>query len=119
MPVDDTGYFAADAAIAAHTLAIRFAIGVQRNAAVWRAAATIPDSEDTPVIGMADTEVALVPYAPKGWPPGVGCLARRTRIPLDQVSTDPRARKRRTIPKDQLALALGGTWTTSTGTASS
>jgi len=104
----DTGYFAADAAIAAHALAIRFAIGVKRNAAVWRAAATIPDSDYTPVIGMADTEVALVPYAPKGWPPGVGCLARRTRIPLDQVSTDPRARKRRTIPKDQLALALGG-----------
>ena len=68
----DTGYFAADAAIAAHALAIRFAIGVKRNAAVWRAAATIPDSDYTPVIGMEDTEVALVLYAPKGWPPGGG-----------------------------------------------
>jgi hypothetical protein len=38
----------------------------------------------------------------------VVCLARRTRIPAGQVSTDPRARKRRTIPADQLTLALDG-----------
>jgi hypothetical protein len=104
----DTGYFAADAAIAAQALQIRFAIGVKRNPAVWRATATVPDDAYVPVIGMDDTEVALVPYAPKGWPAGLSCLARRTRIRADQVSTDPRARKRRTIPKDQLALALDG-----------
>jgi len=104
----DTGYFAADAAIAAQELQIRFAIGVKRNPAVWRATATVPDDAYVPVIGMDDTEVALVPYAPKGWPAGLCCLARRTRIRADQVSTDPRARKRRTIPKDQLTLALDG-----------
>jgi hypothetical protein len=104
----DTGYFAADAAIAAAELGMIFAIGVKRNAAVWRAVATIADAEYTPVIGMENTEVALVPYAPRGWPTGLSCLARRTRIPADQVSADPRARKRRTIPKDQLTLALDG-----------
>ena len=104
----DAGYFAADAAIAADDLHMVFAIGVKRNAAVWRAAATVPDSAYVPVIGMEDTEVALVPYAPKGWPTGIGSLARRTRIAADQISADPRARKRRTIPKDQLALALDG-----------
>ncbi|HET9654992.1 MAG TPA: IS1380 family transposase [Kineosporiaceae bacterium] len=104
----DAGYFAADAAIAAHELDIEFAIGVKRNAAVWRAAATVPDDAYTPVIGMDDTEVAVIPYAPKGWPPDIVCLARRTRIAADQISTDPRARKRRTVPKDQLALALDG-----------
>ena len=104
----DTGYFAADAAIAADGLGIRFAIGVKRNPAVWRAALTVPDSAYVPVIGMEDTEVAVIPYAPKGWPTGLYCLARRTRIRADAVSTDPRARKRRTIPKDQLALALDG-----------
>ena len=104
----DAGYFAADAAIAADDLQMVFAIGVKRNAAVWRAAAAVPDSGYVPVIGMDDTEVAVIPYAPKGWPARIVCLARRTRIPADQVSTDPRARKRRTIPKDQLALALDG-----------
>ena len=104
----DTGYFAADAAIAAQELNMVFAIGVKRNASVWRATATVPDDAYVPVIGMDNTEVALVPYAPNGWPTGLSCLARRTRIRADQVSTDPRARKRRTIPKTQLALALDG-----------
>ena len=104
----DAGYFAADAAIAADDLEIGFAIGVKRNPAVWRAAAAVPDRAYVPVIGMDDTEVAVIPYAPKGWPEQIVCLARRTRVPADQVSTDPRARKRRTIPKDQLTLALDG-----------
>ncbi len=114
----DAGYFAADAAIAAHDLGIQFAIGVKRNAAVWRAATSVPDHAYVPVMGMDDTgqpahpdaqtEVAVIPYAPKGWPAGIACLARRTRIRADQISRDPRARKRRTIPKDQLALALDG-----------
>lgn len=104
----DAGYFAADAALAAHDLDVVFAIGVKRNAAVWRAAAAVPDSAYVPVIGMDDTEVAVIPYAPKGWPAQIVCLARRTRIRADAISADPRARKRRTIPKDQLALALDG-----------
>ena len=104
----DTGYFAADAAIAADELSMVFAIGVKRNAAVWRATTGVPDSAYVPVIGMDNTEVAVIPYAPKGWPAGIVCLARRTRIRADAVSADPRARKRRTIPKDQLTLALDG-----------
>jgi hypothetical protein len=104
----DTGYFAADAAIAAQELGMVFAIGVKRNAAVWRATAAVPDSAYVPVIGMENTEVAVIPYAPQGWPAGIVCLARRTRIHADAVSSDPRARKRRTIPKDQLALAFDG-----------
>jgi len=104
----DAGYFAADAAVAAQDLQIEFAIGVKRNAAVWRAAASVPDEAYVPVIGMDDTEVAVIPYAPKGWPRQIACLARRTRIRAEQVSRDPRARKRRTIPTDQLTLALDG-----------
>ena len=104
----DAGYFAADAAIAAHDLEIKFAIGVKRNTAVWRAATAVSDRAYVPVIGMDDTEVAVIPYAPQGWPPQIVCLARRTRIRADQISGDPRARRRRTVPKDQLTLALDG-----------
>ena len=35
-------------------------------------------------------------------------LIRRVRIDAADISTDPRARRRRTIPKDQLQLALDG-----------
>jgi Transposase DDE domain group 1 len=56
---------------------------------------------------MDDTELAIIDYLPGAWPPGVVCIARRTRIPVQKIPTE-RARKRRTIPKDQLALALEG-----------
>jgi hypothetical protein len=68
------GYFAVAAALAAQALGMVFAIGVMRNAAVWRAAAAVPDSAYVPVIGMDDTEVAVIPYAPPtGWPDGIVC----------------------------------------------
>jgi hypothetical protein len=38
----------------------------------------------------------------------VVCIARRTRIPVELMPTDPRARKLRTIDKAQQALALQG-----------
>ncbi len=39
---------------------------------------------------------------------GISCLVRRTRIPVDQIPKDKRARKPRTIDKAQLELALAG-----------
>lgn len=58
---------------------------------------------------MDDTEVAVIDYLPGPWPKdaNIVCIARRTRIPADRIPTG-RARKRRTIDKDQLALALEG-----------
>lgn len=63
----------------------------------------------TPAVGMDDTEVAVIDYLPGTWPKdaNIACIARRTRIPADRIPT-ARARKRRTIPKDQLTLALEG-----------
>lgn len=46
----DAGYFAADAALTAARLGMVFAIGIKRNTAVWRAAATVPAGAWVPVI---------------------------------------------------------------------
>src|SRR6266487_348268 len=104
----DVGYFAADIAWAAVTNGCGFSLGVTRNKAAWRAAAAIPSDEWTPAIGMKGAQVAVACYTPAGWPPDTACVVRRVRIRAEDISTDPRARKRRTIPKDQLALALDG-----------
>jgi hypothetical protein len=104
----DVGYFAADIAWAAVAAGCDFSLGVTRNKAAWRAAAAIDADGWTPAIGMTGAQVAVASYAPAGWPPDTACVVRRVRIPAANISTDPRARKRRTIPKDQLALALDG-----------
>jgi hypothetical protein len=104
----DAGYFAGQIARECLFRGIQFAIGAKRNQAVWRAATTIPDHAWVPAIGMEHAEVAVCDYIPDWWPADTACLVRRVRTPADAVSADPRARRRRTIPKDQLALALGG-----------
>lgn len=105
----DAGYFAADLATACVERGIAFAIGAKRTPKVMAAAAGLGRYRWTPAVGMEDTEVAVIDYLPGSWPQDakVACIARRTRIPVDKLPTG-RARKRRTIPADQLALALDG-----------
>lgn len=105
----DAGYFAADLATACIARAVRFAIGAKRTRPLMTAAAQVPDEAWVPAIGMEDTEVAIIDYLPGSWPgkAGISCIARRTRIPVERIPT-ARARKRRTIPGTQLALALEG-----------
>ncbi|MEO8814157.1 MAG: IS1380 family transposase [Mycobacterium sp.] len=106
----DAGYFAAD--LASHCIAkgIEFAIGVKRNTAVVRAARAAVGARWSPAEDMDHTEVAVIDYLPGTWPAGAGitCIVRRTRIPVGLVPADRRARKRRTIDKTQLTLALDG-----------
>lgn len=104
----DVGYFAKDIAWAAVHNGCDFSLGITRNPAAWRAAAGIADDAWTKAVGMNGAQVAVADYAPAGWPPGTACVVRRVRVRAADVSTDPRARRRRTIPKDQLTLALDG-----------
>ncbi|MHB1289202.1 IS1380 family transposase [Georgenia sp.] len=104
----DAGYFAKDLADACVARGVEFAIGAKRTAPVFAAASHVPGHQWVPAIGMEGTELAVIDYLPGAWPEdGVVCIARRTRIPAEQLPTG-RARKRRTVPKDQLALALDG-----------
>jgi hypothetical protein len=103
----DVGYFANQIAWAAVTNGCDFSLGITRNPAAWRAAAAIADDAWTTAIGMNGAQVAVAAYAPAGWPPNTACVVRRVRVRAGDVCTDPRTR-RRTIPKDQLALAPQG-----------
>jgi hypothetical protein len=104
----DTGYFSATIAKGLLELDCDFAIGVPRNKAVWRLLDGIDQDAWTPATDMEDAEVAVAVYRPAGWPQDISCLVRRVKLAAEQISTDPRARRRRTIPTGQLALALEG-----------
>src|SRR5436190_7541910 len=104
----DVGYFAKELAWAAVGHGCDFSLGVTRNAAAWRAAMAIPDDAWRKAKRMRGAQVAVCDYTPAGWPPGNACVVRRVKVRAQDISTDPRARRRRTIPKGQLALALDG-----------
>ena len=107
----DAGYFTAELANAAVAQGCDFAIAAKRNTAMWRAYASIQPDAWVEAIGMPGAQVAAVDYAPAGWPVDTYTIVRRVRVEAETISADPRSRRRRTIDKDQLALALEGTAT--------
>jgi hypothetical protein len=85
-----------------------FSLGATRNPAAWRAAAAIGERAWRKSKRMRGAQVAVCDYTPAGWPPGTVCVVRRVKVGTRDISTDPRACRRRTIAKGQLALALDG-----------
>jgi len=104
----DAGYFAGDLARECLAQGITFAIGARRIAPLWRCLTGIDDNSWVPAIGMQDTDLAVMDYIPDWWPADTVCIMRRTRIPADQISANPRSRRRRTVPAGQLALVDAG-----------
>ena len=107
----DAGYFTAELAHAAVAEGCDFAIAAKRNTAMWRAYSSIEPDAWVDAIGMAGAQVAATDYAPTGWPEDTYTIVRRVRVDAEAISADPRSRRRRTIDKNQLALALEGTAT--------
>jgi hypothetical protein len=104
----DAGYFDAALANGAVELGCDFAIAAKRNSAAWRAYSAIPDTDWQDARDMTGAQVAACDYVPAGWPEDTYTLVRRVKIAAQELSADPRSRRRRTVHKDQLALALGG-----------
>ena len=102
----DAGYFAGQLARAAHDARISFAIGAKRIAPLWRLLAGIADDDWHDAIDMDDAQVAVAEYCPDWWPASTRLLIRRVPLDPEQVSADPRSRRRRTLHPDQRALPI-------------
>lgn len=103
----DSGFFAKEVAWAALANNADFAIAVKRNRAVWRAERNIADDAWQNTIRM-EAQVAECGYLPPGWPPGSHTICRRVKVKPDDVSSDLRSRRRRTVDPDQLQLLQAG-----------
>lgn len=55
---------------------------------------------------MHDAQVAVAEYCPDWWPATTRLLIRRVRLAPEQVSADPRSRRRRTLHPEQRALPI-------------
>jgi Transposase DDE domain group 1 len=104
----DAGYFAGQLARACLFTGVEFAIGARRTAPLWRVLDSVPADGWVDAIDMTGAQVAVTDYCPNWWPAATRLLIRRVRLDLDrgQVSTDPRARRRRTLHPAQRALPL-------------
>jgi hypothetical protein len=102
----DAGYFAGPLARAAHDAHIGFTIGAKRIAPLWRLLAGLAEDAWHDAIEMDNAQVAVAQYCPDWWPADTRLLIRRVALEPEQVSADPRSRRRRTLHPDQRALPL-------------
>jgi Transposase DDE domain group 1 len=100
----DGGYFAGALARAAHDEHIAFAIGAKRIAPLWRLLDGIAEQDWHEAIEMDGAQVTVADYRPDWWPASTSLLIRRVRLAPEQVSADPRSRRRRTLHPGQRAL---------------
>ncbi len=95
---------------------VSFSISVPRSAAMWRALEAIDEAAWEPAVDFPDAEVAETTYSPEDWGhEPLRLVVRRVAFAAEGIATDPRARRRRTIPKTQLSLIEAGEATTAHG----
>ncbi|HEX7267113.1 MAG TPA: IS1380 family transposase [Streptosporangiaceae bacterium] len=102
----DAGYFAGQLARAALFADVEFAIGAKRVAPLWRILSGVGEDDWTDAIDMDDAQVAVAEYCPDWWPATTRLLIRRVALAPEQVSADPRSRRRRTLHPAQRALPI-------------
>jgi Transposase DDE domain group 1 len=105
----DSGFYRIDLLADCRERGVRFSISAPRSSAMWSALARIADDAWEPADGLKDAEVAETTYAPEDWGhEPLRLIVRRVAHQADALSDDPGARRRRTIPREQLALGLAG-----------
>jgi hypothetical protein len=105
----DSAYYTLDLLKALRAKAARFTVSVPRTSAMWNALARIPDDAWQPASDMPGAEVAETVYTPDGWKhEPLRLIVRRRCFSARELSSNPRARRLKTIHPEQLQLALTG-----------
>jgi len=112
-PVDfriDSAYYQIELLLALRRAKARFSVSVPRNQAMWRIAAEIPADAWHDATGMRGAQIAETTYKPAGWKhEPLRLIVRRVAFSAERVANGSvRARRRKTIPPEQLQLALDG-----------
>jgi hypothetical protein len=107
----DSGFYSAELMMELRAQATRFSFSAPRTKRMWRALAEIPDSAWTDARGMRGAQVAETTFTPDGWRhEPLRLIVRRVSVSAaDLRAGHPRARRRSTIPADQLQMVLDGT----------
>jgi hypothetical protein len=105
----DSGFYRIDLLSDCRKRGVRFSVSVPRTSAMWKALERVGEADWQPAEQLRDAEVAETTYAPEGWErEPLRLIIRRVAHAADALSDDPRARRRATIPKQQLTLGLEG-----------
>ncbi|MCA1700697.1 MAG: IS1380 family transposase [Actinobacteria bacterium] len=107
----DSGFYSAELMTKLRAQATRFSFSAPRTKRMWSALPHIPESAWADATQMRGAEVAETEFTPDGWAhEPLRLIVRRVAVSAaDLRAGHPRARRRSTIPADQLAMVLDGT----------
>ena len=90
--------------------AMRFTFSAPRTATIWRAVGGVPTDAWQDAIDMRGAQVAELPFTPQGWKhEQLRLIIRRVPVTAAELAaTSPKARRRTTIPPQQLQMVLDG-----------
>jgi hypothetical protein len=104
----DSGFFDGSLAGVCLDAGADYAVSVPRNPAFWSAVRAVPADAWVVAKGMDNAEVAEASYHPKGWPGAPRAIVRRVRVEKQDVRSDTRSRRLKTIDPIELAELRAG-----------
>jgi len=106
----DSGFYAAELMMGLRRRRMRFTLSATRTSTMWAKLREIPDDAWVDAIDMRGAQVAELPFTPEGWQHEPLRLVVR-RVPVtaaELLAGSPKARRRKTIPPEQLQMVLDG-----------
>jgi hypothetical protein len=106
----DNGFYSAELMMGCRKRGMRFTFSATRTSLMWAKLHEMPEDAWVEAIDMDGAQVAELPFTPQGWEhEPLRLIVRRVPLTAAQVhATSPKARRRTTIPPEQLAMVLGG-----------
>ena len=106
----DSGFYAVELMMSLRKRKIRFTFSATRTSLMWSKLADIAQDDWEDAIDMKGAEVAEVPFTPKDWKhEELRLIVRRVPVTAAELlQGSPKARRRKTIPPEQLQMVLDG-----------
>jgi Transposase DDE domain group 1 len=106
----DSGFYAVELMMGLRTRRMRFTLSATRTTAMWTKLAEIPESAWVDAIEMRGAQVAELSFTPEGWKhEPLRLIVRRVPVTAAELlAGSPKARRRKTIPPEQLQMVLDG-----------
>lgn len=106
----DSGFYSAELMMSLRHQRVRFSMSAPRTSTMWRALAEIPEDAWADATMMRGAQVAETALTPTGFGhEPLRLIVRRVAVSAAELrSGNPRARRRTTIPADQLQMVLDG-----------
>lgn len=106
----DVGFYAVELMTDCRKRAMRFTFSATRTSAMWAKLAEIPQDAWEEATCMRGAEVAELPFTPEGWKhEPLRLLVRRVPVSAAELlNGSPKARRRKTVPPEQLQMVLDG-----------